>query len=101
MVELHHVQPGTAGQQAGGNSALAWTNLDQVITFAWRDGTDNAIYHASIMQEVLTKALTRLVLGELIHSALRAAIICAAVSIATIRLPAFAVPLPARSSAVP
>ncbi len=101
LVQLDHVKARAAGQQARGDGALTGTDLDQMIGFTRTDRANDAVDHAGVVQEVLTKALARLVLGKLTHTALRALIIWMAVSRATCRLPGLAWPVPARSRAVP
>ena len=74
--------------------------FNQVVSIAGTDGGDNLADNLLVNQEVLSKAFSRLVLYSHQAPPLLVAI-CAATSMAVCRLPLSALPVAARSSAVP
>ena len=72
FVQLDNVQLPAAAQNALGQCALARTNLQQAVARLGIDRAQDAVDNARIVQEVLAKALTRLVLVLLGHSCVSA-----------------------------
>ena len=68
LVQLHHVQLGTAAQQAFGQSTLARPDLQQVFARSGVNGAQDTVDDAGVMQEVLAEALARPVLVMLDHA---------------------------------
>ena len=62
-----HVKLAATVEDAFSQCALARADLQQAIACLGIDGAQDAVNNACIVQEVLTKALTRLVLVLLVH----------------------------------
>ncbi|MCK1786564.1 hypothetical protein L9Z73_20090 [Pseudomonas sp. TNT11] len=67
FIEFNHVQLSAAGQQALGQCALARADFQQTVFGLGMDGAQDAVNHASVVQEVLPEALARPVLVMLGH----------------------------------
>src|SRR5690606_31086399 len=115
-------------QQLSGQGTLTGTDFHDVVACAWGDGIDDAADDVLVMQKILAEALAGLMLKTVLLQTLlcrlivpgaapvrvihRLGIPCAALcrvlcamilatSMASMRLPGLAVPVPARSRAVP
>ena len=99
-IDFDHFEPSGGRQQPLRECALAGPDLHRGVARLEVDRRHDARDHGRIVQEMLAKALARAAVGNAQTGSRRCAI-CAAISIAAIRLPGSARPLPARSSAVP
>ena len=67
FVQFDHVKLAATVEDAFSQCALARADLQQAIAGLGIDGAQDAVDYTSIVQEVLTKALARLVLVLLVH----------------------------------
>jgi hypothetical protein len=60
-VQFDHIERTGHFQQARRDRTLAWTDLDQMLTWLWVDGVEDALNHPGVMEKVLAETLTGLV----------------------------------------
>src|SRR5580658_8216954 len=99
-VDLNRLQPASGIQQAFCQRSAARTNLYRLVSRLEIDRGDDTGDDGRIVQKMLAKALAGGASG-VVQTLSSQLVICAASSIAATRLPASALPVPARSSAVP
>ena len=93
-VQFHHVQVRYLFQQRVGKCATAGANFHQGVVLLQPQGAHHAVHQVAVMQEVLAETFAGAMFCHVAASS-------RASRVAAIRLPALAVPVPARSKAVP